>query len=287
MKLFTSIITLLFILTGCDQKKQKDYSPFIDYDFSSGEYRLCGISDIGQKSDYTKKYGDFYIDEKDELNRIRDTWSFDSSAHLRCGWDYTYYLFKNDSLISTFNVNTECNYLISGTFYEFNPSLMDEISKKSIVHIDSIEGQEIRLRIRRQVLREKKRPKVLILPTTGNGTKHLDTISISKYFETQFEMAFLVYHANYDNVDSLHKTLNNQNKRYEILSSKDDVDFVLFTKLDAIEKGRNFETSIELFDVKKDTVVMNYDSTNIDKKDLFFFLGRKGLRIYRKINGRE
>ena len=88
---------------------------FDNIDFSTGQYSLYGVfwSDNEYRHKTANTIGQFYIDNVEVLKDIQNTWQFETFEYrYRCGYDYTLYLAKGDSIIEKFSLNIECSSLV-------------------------------------------------------------------------------------------------------------------------------------------------------------------------------
>jgi hypothetical protein len=156
IKLAKHISFVLFmacIVFSCQQKFHKQFNTnpakvdtvqvFENYDFNSGEYELFGEywSDF-QRNSLADSIGAFSIKDTVILNQIKNSWKFETSAPYECGYDYTLYLTKNDSIIKTFDLNIKCNSMvILGTLksYTIDRSYIEALYGKT----DSIEVRRV------------------------------------------------------------------------------------------------------------------------------------------------
>lgn len=158
--ILTTIIGLIFI--SCS-KNPSDYKPFSDFDFKTGGYRLYGFIHEGGGSDFFDLHKDFYIESISVLYSIQATWIFDSTdKSMPCGWEYELCLVHQDSLVKLLKVNTECKYLISKGWFEFNPDLWNQIPTDKLMHLDREEARKIREQLFHP--KEIKIPRVFVLP---------------------------------------------------------------------------------------------------------------------------
>lgn len=122
-------ILLAFVVQGCGAKKidvspefqsettnQETVALLENFDFSEGEYSLYATfwSEGMIRHEKANKLGMFYTNDSNLLDKLKSSWVFNSGHAYECGYDYTIYLTKKDSVIEEFNINIGCASLVCG-----------------------------------------------------------------------------------------------------------------------------------------------------------------------------
>ncbi|MCG8576829.1 MAG: hypothetical protein MI810_18255 [Flavobacteriales bacterium] len=126
---FISLVVLFGNLLSCAAKKDivlttshseppnlPPKAVFGEYDFTSGDYTLYGTFWIneGVRNEMADSLGMFYINDPKILSQLQANWHFSESNDLyECGYDYTFYLTKGNSVVEEFDLNIHCSSLVS------------------------------------------------------------------------------------------------------------------------------------------------------------------------------
>lgn len=78
-----------------------------NYDFSKNEYKLFVNHYYNEGESEISIFSVLYNSSR--LDSLKRNWiGEETMEELRCGYDFTLYLIKSDSIVNVFNVNTEC-----------------------------------------------------------------------------------------------------------------------------------------------------------------------------------
>ena len=267
---------LILMIFGCNHKEPSDFRPFADFNFDSTDYILYGFIHEGGVTDFKSLHKDFYIDSKDELNRIKNTWIFDSTdKRMPCSWEYELCLAYADSLELLLKINSECKYLISNGWYHFNPDLWDSISTDKIRHLERDTAKLIREKLLNPNANFNVRPKVLVFPPYDRIANRGISPDIQKFLEIHFKK-----HGQVDLIDFPYKTLMGIpyydvfDKKYaQPVLDKVNADIVILSKLDHKKQtgkmsADEWDIVLKVYDVKKDTQWIALTANDMISKDI-------------------
>lgn len=91
-----------------------------DYNFEKGGYYILGLFNESDRNGLRDSLGEFYTDSIPILNQFKQAWTFDTpSPKWACGYHYTVYICKDGLPVESFNINLNCNVIVSddGYFY--------------------------------------------------------------------------------------------------------------------------------------------------------------------------
>jgi hypothetical protein len=113
------LVSILFVLLSQTLHPQSHLLG--DYDFNKDSYKLI-VYHHDLKSYFTEC---FFISDKIKLQSLKDNWLGEETNVLyECDYDYYLYLVHSDSIVASFNVNTECGQVSSNKSllnYKGNP----------------------------------------------------------------------------------------------------------------------------------------------------------------------
>ena len=137
------LILLVLLFSGCNTKKKalsnysvidgKNIPPkaiFEEFDFSSEDYTLyASFWDLnGVRHEKANSLGMFYINDPKVLSKLKAKWIVSSGNTYDCGYDYTLYLTKEDSVVKRMDLSIRCSSLITNKgAYIFPEKYMDQI----------------------------------------------------------------------------------------------------------------------------------------------------------------
>ena len=114
MKTILKYIFLVFVVTGCREKLDREFVFFKDCNLDNGNYKLLVYATEGEWID---DYRDFYIDDVETLKRMQKQWIFRHKAEvMSCGYGYRLQLVDEKRILLSKSVNIECEYM-SGWIY--------------------------------------------------------------------------------------------------------------------------------------------------------------------------
>jgi hypothetical protein len=131
-----SLAAFLIVLGACSSglpqynwnELRKGVKVLGSYDFSDGGYKLVGVH-YGFDNNLSKTIGEFYIEDKAVLNKIKNEWTFyKKSKYYKCGYHYEIKLLRNGDLIDSFSINLEdgCNAIVTSIGpLVFDPSKLE------------------------------------------------------------------------------------------------------------------------------------------------------------------
>lgn len=113
---------------------------FEKYDFQRGNYAVVGLAWRTFDHPLQEVLSDFYTDDVEVLNELKDKWITGKRAPLfACGYNYLVYVVKEGKEVESFSVNLEdgCNTVVTdkGSFW-FDPENLSTFSgklKKAVV----------------------------------------------------------------------------------------------------------------------------------------------------------
>lgn len=91
-----------------------------DYNFDKGGYYMLGVFNESDRNGLRDSLGEFYTDSIPILNQFKHEWTFDTPGQKwACGYHYTIYVCKDGLPVEYFNINLNCNEIVSddGYFY--------------------------------------------------------------------------------------------------------------------------------------------------------------------------
>ncbi len=105
----TYIFFLLLTLTSCKNRLSEPISFFGNYELQDGNYKLVGI---GLQGEHIEGYKNFYIDDIETLQKMREQWVFEYSTEpMACGFGYELRFLRDTLVLSQGLLNLECGYL--------------------------------------------------------------------------------------------------------------------------------------------------------------------------------
>ncbi len=152
-----------------EEKLDTSISVLAGIDFSQKDYQLYGVQwnqnwDIPE---IQEEIGYFLLNDSDVLRKIQKEWAYTPGSSFQCGYHYVLFLYQDDSLIQTMNINLIC----SSFSYEnkdgsglSSPKFVSEYKdhfKKMTINKISFDSKEDLLK-KKQGLR--KNPKVFLPP---------------------------------------------------------------------------------------------------------------------------
>lgn len=265
------------ILISCSSQP-KDYKPFADYDFNSGDYKLYGFISEGGGGDFFNKHKDFYIDNVDILNEIKSTWTFDSTEkRMACGFEYILCLVKTDSLVIDLSINSECNYMISDTWYDFNPNLWTIIPDKQIKHLDRETARQIQEQLFGK--NEIRIPKVFVLPPHDKIANRGISPNIRECIEnnlTSIDSINLIPFSVKDMMGVAYQNIFDKKYCKPILE-KVSTDFIVLSKIDLRTQTGKMSTDtwdfeIKIYDINRGFQLNSLKGENLTSKEMCDFI---------------
>ncbi|NOQ73935.1 MAG: hypothetical protein GQ574_18155 [Crocinitomix sp.] len=115
-----------------------DYEPtiksvFESYDFNSDSYTLYATSWSERVGSLANGLGSFYIRDTSALNSIKHEWQLlESLDFYDCGYDFIFYMCKENEIIEVLKLNLFCKSLTSsnGNAFEFDPDKLKVLQNK-------------------------------------------------------------------------------------------------------------------------------------------------------------
>ncbi|MFC0878976.1 hypothetical protein ACE01N_20445 [Saccharicrinis sp. FJH2] len=269
--ILTTIIGLIFI--SCS-KNPSDYKPFSDFDFKTGEYRLYGFIHEGGGSDFFDLHKDFYIESISVLDSIQTTWIFDSTnKRMPCGWEYELCLVHQDSLVKLLKVNTDCKYLISKGWFEFNPDLWNQIPTDKVMHLDREEARNIRENL--FSLKEIKIPKVFVLPPYDKIANRGISPNIQECIENKLSSIDSINLIPFSFKDMMGVAYQNIfDKKYcKPILERVSTDFIVLSKIDLrTQTGKmgtdTWDFEIKIYDINRGFQFNSLKGENLTSKEM-------------------
>lgn len=91
-----------------------------DYEFEKGGYYILGLFSESDRNELRDSIGEFYTDSIPILNEFKQAWVFDKpSPKWACGYHYTLYICKDGLPIESFDINLNCNVIVSDNGYYY------------------------------------------------------------------------------------------------------------------------------------------------------------------------
>ncbi len=98
--------------------------PLERYDFDEGGYSLLGLRSEGGANLLADSIGEFYTDDVDLLNELKEEWTFSRpGAKFACGYHYVVFVCRDGRALESFDISLSCAMIVTpdGTFY-FDPN---------------------------------------------------------------------------------------------------------------------------------------------------------------------
>jgi hypothetical protein len=275
--ILATIIGLIFI--SCS-KNPSDYKPFSDFDFTTGEYRLYGFIHEGGGSDFYDLHKDFYIESISVLDSIKATWIFDSTdKRMPCGWEYELCLVHQDSLIKVIKVNSECKYLISRGWFEFNPDLWNQIPADKVIHLDREEARMIQEKLHQP--KEIVIPKVFVLPPYDEIANRGISPNIQECIESNLSSIDSINLIPFSFKDMMGVAYQNIfDKKYcEPILEKISTDFIVLSKIDLRTQTGKMSTDkwdfeIKIYDISRGLQLNSLQGENLTSTELCDYIAK-------------
>lgn len=124
MRAFIIIVPLIGLILALGVLDQTRL--FEKYRFEDGGYTLVGIKLQNDKNALADSLGDFYTDDVEVLNAIKNAWVFGRSSPMHaCGYHYYVVLLKDGKKVENHSINLNCNEMTTdkGSLY-FDPNLL-------------------------------------------------------------------------------------------------------------------------------------------------------------------
>ncbi len=137
-RILLPILLLIFyptVVLSLQEQNPNGYVHLFDkYDFNKGNYSIVGIVWHDQRHELQKTIGNFYIDDIQVLNEIKDSWITEKpSPFYACGYHFGIFVIQDGYEIESFFINVEkdCNTVVTeyGQFY-FDPSKIRMLKDK-------------------------------------------------------------------------------------------------------------------------------------------------------------
>lgn len=171
LRLPLALFGLLFCIQGAWAGGGKDapVQLLAGHEFADRSYAIVGMVWGRERHDIQRRLGNFYVDDPDLLEELRNFWVTGGPAPFyACGYHYTIYVLRRQRIVDSFSVNLEsgvCGSVVTGGgSYFFDASLLTRYAGR--YRKPRIERREFETlaEARRQLTALADNPLLLLLP---------------------------------------------------------------------------------------------------------------------------